>query len=90
MKKVLFDAKHEHDFVKNYKVLQTLLDKKQITKVWCQAAESPLPYSLHLDTRPMCDAPENVQLTSALAAQHIEVTKLCKAKPLDNLEMLQV
>jgi hypothetical protein len=33
LKKVLFDAKLEHDFIKNYKVLQSVFDKKQITKV---------------------------------------------------------
>jgi hypothetical protein len=33
MKKVNFDAKLEHDFIKNYKILQALFDKRQITKV---------------------------------------------------------
>ena len=33
LKKVLFDAKLEHDFIKNYKVLQSVFDKKQVTKV---------------------------------------------------------
>jgi hypothetical protein len=33
MKKVNYDAKLEHDFIKNYKVLQTFFDKRQITKV---------------------------------------------------------
>lgn len=29
------------------------------------------------------------KLTFAVFFQHVDVTKLCKAKPLDNLEMLQ-
>ena len=68
LKKVIFDAKLEHDFVKNYKVLQTVFDKKNIAKV-----------SSLLLARARCLTP----------AQHIEVNKLIKAKPLDNLEFLQ-
>jgi len=52
MKKVNYDAKLEHDMIKNYKVLQCLFDKRQITK-------------------------------------HVDVPKLCRCKPLDNLEFLQ-
>lgn len=52
VKKVVFDAKAEHDAVKNYKVLQTVFDKKGIAKA-------------------------------------IDVTKLLKGKPMDNLEFLQ-
>jgi len=33
MKKVNYDAKLEHDMIKNYKVLQCLFDKRQVTKV---------------------------------------------------------
>ena len=52
LKKVVFEAKAEHDAVKNYKVLQTVFDKKGIAKA-------------------------------------IDVTKLLKGKPMDNLEFLQ-
>eukprot|EP00291_Cryptomonas_curvata_P017504 CAMPEP_0172168410 /NCGR_PEP_ID=MMETSP1050-20130122/10125_1 /TAXON_ID=233186 /ORGANISM="Cryptomonas curvata, Strain CCAP979/52" /LENGTH=127 /DNA_ID=CAMNT_0012839335 /DNA_START=93 /DNA_END=473 /DNA_ORIENTATION=+ len=52
VKKLLFEAKLEHDCVKNYKLLQALFDKKNIKK-------------------------------------NIEVARLLKARPLDNLEMLQ-
>ena len=53
VKRLLFDAKLEHDCIKNYKVLQQIFEKKKISK-------------------------------------NIEVEKLLKGKPLDNLEMLQV
>ena len=52
VKKVVFEAKAEHDAVKNYKVLQAVFDKKGIAK-------------------------------------SIDVTKLLKGKPMDNLEFLQ-
>ena len=52
VKKVVFEAKAEHDAVKNYKVLQAVFDKKGIAKA-------------------------------------IDVTKLLKGKPMDNLEFLQ-
>jgi len=52
LKKIVFEAKAEHDAVKNYKVLQTVFDKKGIAKA-------------------------------------IDVTKLLKGKPMDNLEFLQ-
>jgi RP/EB family microtubule-associated protein len=48
----VFEAKAEHDAVKNYKVLQAVFDKKGIAKA-------------------------------------IDVTKLLKGKPMDNLEFLQ-
>lgn len=52
VKKVVFEAKAEHDAVKNYKILQAVFDKKGIAKA-------------------------------------IDVTKLLKGKPMDNLEFLQ-
>jgi RP/EB family microtubule-associated protein len=82
MKKVIFDAKLEHDFIKNYKALQAAFDKKQIAKhieaSACSLARSPLKYA--------------ASLASPAAAQpsaHTQVNKLVKAKPLDNLEFLQ-
>jgi len=53
VKRLLFEAKQEHDCVKNYKLLQVIFQKKNIAK-------------------------------------NIEVEKLLKGKPLDNLEFLQV
>ncbi len=88
MKKVMFDAKHEHDFVKNYKVLQTFFDKKQITKVWRH------PFSRCAIFDPLQAALQTFGISScpyrSFPMQHIEVNKLIKGKPLDNLEFLQV
>ena len=33
MKKVKFDAKHEHEYVANYKILQQVFTKKGVDKV---------------------------------------------------------
>jgi RP/EB family microtubule-associated protein len=84
MKKVMFDAKHEHDFVKNYKVLQNFFDKKQITKVIFPPRNSPITQCRWSPSLHAC-----FRLLTCFSLQHIEVNKLIKGKPLDNLEFLQ-
>lgn len=95
MKKVNFDAKLEHDFVKNYKILQALFDKKQISKV-----RKTLP-SFHAFPDAFQKRGDRQLLFCSvllgcsgltflsIGAQHVDVGKLCRAKPLDNLEFLQ-
>ena len=130
MKKVNYDAKLEHDFIKNYKVLQTFFDKRQITKVRvrrlpkrasvrCLPDSPPRLPSLASTRNPALRAQDHIpqshtsaeRSSAALACrgpahgplyirtrnldadmmcqQHVDVPKLCRAKPLDNLEFLQ-
>lgn len=75
---VNFDAKTEYDFIQNYKVLQDVFNKQKIDKV---AFTFYIPDLFHIISF--------LLLSLYKLSQHIEVNKLVKARPLDNLEFLQ-
>ncbi|VAH53373.1 unnamed protein product [Triticum turgidum subsp. durum] len=74
MHKVNFDAKTEYDMIQNYKILQDVFNKLRIGKV----------RHLTLDIREGLDS-----LVVVIVLMNIEVNKLVKGRPLDNLEFLQ-
>ncbi|KAJ9568103.1 hypothetical protein OSB04_004069 [Centaurea solstitialis] len=80
MHKVNFDARTEYDMIQNYKVLQDVFNKLKIEKA------STFGGAFYL----------NVMEISGKAGKHdnvwnlhIEVSRLVKGRPLDNLEFLQ-
>jgi len=87
MHKVNFDAKNEYEMIQNYKVLQDVFNKLKITKVFLYL--SPIYPAF----RVFCDSPMNLLIQKFVwccgGDQNIEVNKLVKGRPLDNLEFLQ-
>jgi RP/EB family microtubule-associated protein len=76
MHKVNFDAKNEYEMIQNYKVLQDVFNKLKITKVCIIYVYIP-------------DLECFLRLIYFILFQHIEVSKLVKGRPLDNLEFMQ-
>ena len=77
LKKVNFSAKNEPDYIKNFKILQTTFEKKQITRVSIIFLKVLL---LHILTYSNFDA------------QHVDVQKLIlpgSSSFIHNLEFLQ-
>uniref|UniRef100_A0A2N9J486 Protein ATEB1 homolog 2 n=1 Tax=Fagus sylvatica TaxID=28930 RepID=A0A2N9J486_FAGSY len=89
MHKVNFDAKSEYDMIQNYKVLQEVFNKLKIDKVisshWVGSTIRVCPFL------PDLSGFEEVGIgfLSEFLDQHIEVNRLVKGRPLDNLEFLQ-
>ncbi|TQD92016.1 hypothetical protein C1H46_022420 [Malus baccata] len=75
MHKVNFDAKTEYDMIQNYKVLQEVFNKLKIAKMktYDIGAGMNCGNSLCIGT----------------VHKHLEVNRLVKGRPLDNLEFLQ-
>ncbi|CAL5372423.1 unnamed protein product [Camellia sinensis] len=76
MHKVNFDAKSEYDMIQNYKVLQEVFNKLKIDKQKLHNFGVALTLT-------------NIDLDMHRQSRHIEVNRLVKGRPLDNLEFLQ-
>ncbi|WVZ18492.1 hypothetical protein V8G54_005814 [Vigna mungo] len=77
MHKVNFDAKTEYDMIQNYKVLQDVFNKLKIEK------------GLLLTLLTFWAMQSQFHWLYKFNARHIEVGRLVKGRPLDNLEFLQ-
>ncbi|GFZ12102.1 end binding protein 1B [Actinidia rufa] len=86
MHKVNFDAKTEYDMIQNYKVLQDVFNKLKIDKTtWLGGKETgSRDFRSRKDKLMMAFySPMHREHT------HVEVNRLVKGRPLDNLEFLQ-
>lgn len=76
-----FNAINEYDMINNYKVLQDVFNKQNVAKVrlWsCTVMATGQTFGT-----------ADVLIASTTCPQHIEVAKLIKARPLDNIEFMQ-
>ena len=71
-----FNAKNDYEYINNYKILQAAFTKLAIDKVrYCSL--------LHQHDKFACT------VLTPCYLQHIEVNKLIRARPLDNIEFMQ-
>lgn len=99
---VNFEARSEYEMIQNYKILQEVFNKLNISKVkqvlneLSSSYKSPghwhkmrsLTWNLQSSILVMCISSECFCLQWC-HLQHIEVSKLVKGRPLDNLEFMQ-
>lgn len=87
---VKFNASTEYDMIQNYKVLQNVFNKLNLTKVRGSGRRELLDDSIcRLSFRVQVCLSPSEDCIVCQSVQTIDVNKLIKGKPLDNIEFMQ-